>query len=217
MLGKYSRQYIVSHFSEKYNNPLKSFANYVKIYDEYCVKIDKGVCGMAEKWDLYDINREKTGEIMERGEPIPPGRYRLVVHICIFDHDGRMLIQQRQPFKAGWSNLWDVTVGGSAIAGDTSQTAAEREVMEEIGLPISLEDERPRFTVNFDGGFDDFYCIKRDVDINSLTLQYEEVQAVKWAAKEEILSMIDSGVFIPYKKSFIEMVFLFSEQIGTLP
>lgn len=171
---------------------------------------------MAEKWDLYDIDRVKTDEITERGKPIPPNRYHLVIHVCIFGSDGRMLIQQRQPFKDDWSNMWDVTVGGSAIAGDTSQTAAEREVMEEIGLPLSLAGERPRFTVNFDAGFDDFYCIKRDVDINSLTLQYEEVQAVRWATKEEIFSMIDSGEFIPYHKSFIEMVFLFSGQIGTI-
>lgn len=171
---------------------------------------------MAEKWNLYDIDRLKTGELAERGKPIPPDRYHLVVHVCVFGSDGRMLIQQRQPFKEDWSNLWDVTVGGSAIAGDTSRTAAEREVLEEIGLPLSLDGERPRFTVNFDNGFDDFYCIKRDVDINSLTLQYEEVQAVKWATKEEIFALIDNGEFIPYHKSFIEMVFLFSGQIGTI-
>lgn len=171
---------------------------------------------MAEKWNLYDINRVKTGELIERGEPMPPDRYHLVVHVCVFGSDGRMLIQQRQPFKEGWSNLWDVTVGGSAIAGDTSRTAAEREVLEEIGLPLSLDGERPRFTVNFDNGFDDFYCIKRDVDINSLTLQYEEVQTVKWATKEEIFALIDSGEFIPYHKSIIEMVFLFSGQIGAI-
>lgn len=171
---------------------------------------------MAEKWDLYDIERVKTGEITERGKPIPPNRYHLVVHVCIFGSDGRMLIQQRQPFKEDWSDMWDVTVGGSAVAGDTSQTAAEREVMEEIGLPLSLDGERPRITINFDVGFDDFWCVKRDVDLSELKLQYEEVQAVKWATKEEILAMIEGGEFIPYHKSLIEMVFLFSGQIGTI-
>lgn len=170
---------------------------------------------MAEKWDLYDIDRVKTGEIIERGTPVPPDRYHLAVHVCIFGSDGRMLIQQRQPFKEGWSNMWDVTVGGSAISGDTSQTAAEREVMEEIGLPILLDGERPRITINFDGGFDDIWCLKRDVDISSLKLQYEEVQAVRWATKEEILTMIEDGEFIPYHKSLIDLLFLYSEQIGT--
>lgn len=170
---------------------------------------------MAEKWDLYDIDRIKTGDTIERGEQIPPGCFHLAVHVCIFGSDGRMLIQQRQPFKEDWSNMWDVTVGGSAVSGDTSQTAAEREVREEIGLPISLDGERPRITINFDSGFDDVWCLKRDVDISSLKLQYEEVRAVKWATKEEILAMIDSGEFIPYHKSLIDLFFLYSVQIGT--
>ena len=54
-----------------------------------------------ELWDLYDADGEKTGETMRRGDPIPHKRYHLVVHIAIFSPDGRMLIQQRQPFKEG--------------------------------------------------------------------------------------------------------------------
>ena len=38
-------------------------------------------------------------------------------------------------------------------------------------------------------------------------LQYEEVQAVRWASEGEILRMIDDGVFIPYAKSLIELLF----------
>ena len=83
-----------------------------------------------ELFDLYTAEREKTDRKMVRGEPTPEGFYRLVVHVCIFDAQGRMLIQQRQPFKRGWSNLWDITVGGSAIAGDSSRSAAERETRE---------------------------------------------------------------------------------------
>ena len=87
--------------------------------------------------------------------------------------------------------------------------------MEEIGLAISLDGERPRFTVNFDNGFDDFWFVTRDVDISELKLQYEEVKAVKWAAKEEIIEMIESGGFIPYHKSLIDLLFVYSKQIGT--
>lgn len=160
-----------------------------------------------EIWDLYTKDRIKTDKTMIRGTQITSGFYRLVVHICIFNSKGEMLIQQRQPFKAGWSNMWDITVGGSAIVGDSSQSAAEREVYEEIGYKLSLEGIRPALTINFDEGFDDIYLIQEDVDITKLKLQYEEVKAVKWASKEEILSMIDEEIFIPYYKSFIELLF----------
>ena len=160
-----------------------------------------------ELFDLYTADREKTDRTMVRGEPTPEGFYRLVVHVCIFDPEGRMLIQQRQPFKKGWSNLWDITVGGSAIAGDSSRSAAERETREELGLSVDLSDVRPSLTVHWEHGFDDYYLLKQEVDLQALHLQYEEVQAVRWAAKAEILQMIDSGEFIPYEKSLIELLF----------
>ncbi len=160
-----------------------------------------------ELFDLYTPDREKTGRTMVRGEPEPEGLYRLVVHVCIFDPQGRMLIQQRQPFKKGWSNLWDISVGGSAVAGDTSRSAAERETREELGLDIDLSGERPTMTIYWEHGFDDYYVVNQAVDMDSLRLQYEEVQQVRWATLEEILEMIDDGRFIPYKKSLIELLF----------
>ena len=160
-----------------------------------------------ELFDLYTEDRVKTGRTMARGTKVPEGLYRLVVHVCIFDREGRMLIQQRQPFKQGWSNYWDLTVGGCAVAGDTSRTAAEREVREEIGLELDLSDVRPSLTLNFDGGFDDYYVLTQEVDPSALHLQEEEVQAVRWATQEEILRMIDDGLFIPYEKSLIGLLF----------
>lgn len=160
-----------------------------------------------EIWDLYDKDRIKTGETMVRGSQFKENTYHLVVHVCIFNLEGKMLIQQRQPFKDGWPNMWDITVGGSAVSGDTSQLAAEREVYEEIGYKLSLDGIRPSLTINFDKGFDDIYLIQKDVDISNLKLQYEEVQSVKWSSKEEILSMIDEEIFIPYHKSLIDLLF----------
>lgn len=72
-----------------------------------------------ELWDVYDINRNKTNKTMVRGESFAKGNYHLVVHVCVFNSKGEMLIQQRQPFKEGWPNMWDITVGGSATKGDT--------------------------------------------------------------------------------------------------
>lgn len=167
-----------------------------------------------EIWDVYDQDRCLTGKTMIRGDQIETGAYHLVVHVCIFNSNGDMLIQQRQPFKSGWPNMWDLTAGGSAVMGDTSQAAAEREVFEEIGLKIHLEHVRPSLTINFESGFDDIYLVEKDVDINSLNLQYEEVQQVKWASRDEILSMIDSKEFIPFHKSFINLLFDMRKYVG---
>lgn len=169
-----------------------------------------------EYWDIYDINRKKTGKTMVRGDDFPDGAYHLVVHICIFNAEGEMLIQQRQPFKEGWPNMWDISVGGSAIAGDTSQKAAEREVREELGIEIDLKGVRPHLTINFDRGFDDIYLIEKNVDISELRLQPEEVQNVKWAGRKEILSMIEKGEFIPYYPELIKLFFEIRKKYGCI-
>lgn len=169
-----------------------------------------------ELWDVYDINRNKTSKTMVRGEAFEKDNYHLVVHVCIFNSKGEMLVQQRQPFKEGWPNLWDITAGGSAVKGDTSQSAAERELFEEIGLRADFKNIRPHITINFNDGFDDYYLIEREVDINELSLQYEEVQKVKWASREDIFSMIESGEFIPYYQSFIQLLFDNRKQYGCI-
>lgn len=161
-----------------------------------------------ELWDAYDVNRQLKHKDLVRGVPLEKGDYHTVVHICLFNSENKMLIQQRQPFKKGWSNLWDVTCGGSVLKGETSSQGAHRELLEEVGIDYDFTDIRPNFTVNFNDGFDDFYLIEKDIaDISSLKLQYEEVQTVKWASMEEIFQMIDEGAFIPYFKSLIMTAF----------
>ena len=167
-----------------------------------------------ELWDIYDIDRNKLPGEMVRGSDYRPDEYHLVVHICVFGSDGRMLIQKRQPFKQDFSGLWDITVGGSSVKGENSRQAAHRELLEEVGIDYDFTDVRPHFTVNGTHIFDDFYLIEKDVDETSLSLQYEEVEAVKWATEEEILKMIDEKVFIPYEKTLIPLLFALRKHYG---
>lgn len=164
--------------------------------------------------DLYDENRLPLGRTAERGAPKGPGEYRTVVHVCVFDRRGRLLIQRRAPQKFIFPNLWDVSVGGGVDAGETSRRGAEREFREELGVPLDLGGLRPSVTVNFDGGFDDFYILTKDLDPEELTLQKEEVHAARWASLEEILDMLKDGTFIPYPEGFLRFLFDMREQFG---
>lgn len=168
-----------------------------------------------EIWDIYDRERKRSGKQIKRGEVLEEGDYHLVIHVCLFNRRGEMLIQQRQPDKEDWKNMWDLTVGGSAIAGENSQQAAEREVQEEIGYSLNLKDKRPSLTINFDRGFDDYYLLERDIIIHELPLPTEEVKQVKWATKNEIIEMISSGIFIPYHQPLIELLFAMKNKMGS--
>ena len=54
-----------------------------------------------------------------------------------------------------------------------------------------------------------------DVDLDTLALQYEEVEKVSWASREEIHKMIDRKEFISYDKSIIDMMFFFRDHSDT--
>lgn len=170
-----------------------------------------------EHWDIYDENRNKTGRTVQRGsgEMLKKGEYHMVVHICLFNSEGKMLVQQRQPFKDDWRNMWDVTVGGSAVTGDTSLSAALRETREEIGLSLAPADFRRAATIYDEHVMDDYYIVNKELSVSSLKLQTEEVKAVKWADCGEIEEMIEKGEFIPYHRDFINLLFYMSSHTGT--
>lgn len=159
-----------------------------------------------ELFDLYDVNRKPLGKTMERGGAQPQGAYRLVVHICIFSTDGKMLCQRRVSNKKVYPDLWDLSCGGCVDAGETSVRGAIREAKEELGIELPA-DVVPALTVYFNYGFDDVYCVTTDVDERDLTLQVEEVAEVKWLSKEQITAMLDENKFIPYDKSYIDYLF----------
>ena len=162
---------------------------------------------MAEEiWDIYDANRCRTGRTVVREKAWGFEKYHLIIHVCVFHPDGRMLIQKRAHRKAAWPDLWDVSAGGSALAGEDSWQAAEREVLEEIGLKLNLRDVRPHLSINYERGFDDFYTVIQDVNPDQLVLQTEEVAEVRWATLEEVRRMERDHTFVPYFPGLIELM-----------
>ena len=160
-----------------------------------------------ELWDVYDEERRLTGRTMVRDEAYPEDGYHLVVHACVFNSRGEMLLQRRHPEKDGWPGMWDITMGGSAVAGDDSRRAAERELMEEMGIRADFSGVRPVLTKNAPHIFDDYYFLQRDIPLEQLRLQPEEVCDAKWADEAEALRLLDAGEFIPYHKSFISLLY----------
>lgn len=52
-----------------------------------------------ETWDVYDKDRKLTDKQMNRGDTFGQDAYHLVIHVCLFNQLGEMLIQQRHPNK----------------------------------------------------------------------------------------------------------------------
>ena len=163
--------------------------------------------------DLYDWDRNKTKKTMVRGTPVPEKLCRMVMHICLFNKKGQMLIQQRSATCTN-PNLWDLTLGGNVRSGENTRQAATREFKEELGIEFDFNNVRPHLTINFNNGFDDYFLIEKDVKLKDVKFTDHEVQKVKWASKEEVLELIASGKFIPYEPSAVAALFDLRKHYG---
>jgi len=142
-----------------------------------------------EIWDLYDENRQLTGETAVRGQALPRGRYHLVVDALFLNSKGETLLQRRAKEKDILPDIWSVT-GGSALAGETSREACLRETEEEMGFvpdmehaKILLTEKREKTEAPF---FRDLWLIHQDVPLEKMAWQPGEVQDGMWILPEKI-------------------------------
>lgn len=155
-----------------------------------------------EKIDVLDQNGNKTGEVVSREEVHKLGLWHKCVHIWLINGKGEVLLQKRSKKKATHPNMWTTATSGHLSAGDSSIEGAIRELGEEIGLEAKESELKYLFTVKESGvnknperkiiekEFTDVYLIKKDIDIDELKLQEEEVSEVKWFSYEEFKKMV---------------------------
>ena len=146
-----------------------------------------------EKRDLYDINRNLTGETIYKGDSIPDGKFILVVLSFIQNSKDEFLIQKRSVQKGGKY----ASTGGHAKTGETSIQAMMTEINEELSLNANEDELHLVYSGREDEDkiFFDLYYMKKDFSTNSLILQKEEVESVKWMTVNEIKQLISTNEF----------------------
>ncbi len=156
---------------------------------------------MAELWDLYDADGQKTGRFHERGKPLPPGGYHIIIHVWIRSREGNYLMSRRHPLKS-YPLLWECT-GGSVLAGEDSLTGAMREVREELGVVLDQE-KGGLFKAERQDNYQVFYNVYLfQLDENTpLHLQEDEVVDARWMSPEEIRQLAKAGELMPMLKYY---------------
>ena len=158
-----------------------------------------------EKWEILDADGLPTGRTIVRGEPLRAGDYHLVEHIWIVDSKGRLLIQQRNHNLRIMAGVWAAN-SGSAIAGEDSESAARRELFEELGIRTSPGELVYGGRMRRRSSFTDLWILYRDIDSTALRLQAEEVAATKWVTVEELIEMLHNRSFHHYGSAYFQFV-----------
>ncbi len=159
--------------------------------------------------DIFDSSMKTIRSNFKRGERIPTGGYYLVTEVWTVTNDGHILVTLRSPEKKSEPNKWENT-GGAVMTGESSKTAAVRELNEETGISISEYELVHISTHKGYNLFVDTFFLRKDVDLKCIRLQKGETVDAKLVEYEELKRMIDEGVFsasIAERLSFIQDAF----------
>ena len=156
---------------------------------------------MEEEIDVLNELGEFTGKVATRDECHQKGLWHRAVYAFIIDKKGKVLLQKRSANKKMWPNMWDVTVGGHVDSNEFGRQALIREVKEELGIDIKDEDIKYLIgstSINkkeniIDKHYNECYLITKEIDIEKIDLQKEEVSEVKYFTKKEILERINNN------------------------
>lgn len=163
------------------------------------------VTGMEEMFDVYDIHRNRTGKILPRTQKREKGEFILVVHLLLFNEKGELLIQKRITDKSTWPDMWDISLGGHAQAGESSMEAVMREAQEELHISLDFSDTAPVFSYRSQRVHNDYWFAQVNTSDVEIRLQPEEVADAKWVNRTEWENMIADRMVIPY--SFQNVLF----------
>ena len=156
---------------------------------------------MKEKFDVLTELGEFTNKVATRDDCHEKGLWHRGVYAFIIDKNLNVLLQKRSADKKLWPNKWDVTLGGHVLSGEFGRQALIRECKDELG--INITDDEIKYIVSttsvynkngyINNHFDECYIITKDIDLNNLVLQAEEVCDAKYFPKDEILERINNN------------------------
>ena len=167
--------------------------------------------------DVCDENGIPTGEIVERQVAHKDGINHRTAHVWvvrIFNGEPQVLLQKRAMNKDSFPGKFDTSSAGHIQAGDEPLESAIRELEEELGIKASGHELEHigKFHIEFDKVFNGrmfkdretayVYVYRKNVDIEKLVLQEEEITKVQWfdvRKLDELLKNRDDRFCVPRK------------------
>jgi len=151
-----------------------------------------------EYLDIVDEKNNPTGQKVLRAEAHQKGLWHRTIHLYVLRRrNGRteFLIHLRSANKDRNPNKWAISFGGHIAAGGTVEDTLVREAMEEIGLPIRLQDvvSAPVRTHDDFPNREFIYPFFIEIEGDQKFIFHDgEVQKAEWMPLEEIRKSMET-------------------------
>lgn len=149
-----------------------------------------------EYLQIFDNKKRPINEKIERRfkRSLKNGKRYMVTLIFIKNSKDEFLVQLTSKQK---KNVYAIT-GGHVTYGDDSIKTAIKETKEEVGINLSKEELNYVGTTIEEKCFCDIYYVNKDIPIDNMNLQYDEVESVYWLTLKQIKNLIDNHKFREY-------------------
>ena len=147
--------------------------------------------------EIVDENGNFTGQVMDKEEAHDKNLLHNELGIFIINDKKEILLQKRSANKRFNPNKWGLCAG-HVDAYETLEEAALREIKEEMGLDVSIEElipygEKEVTIKDSNSHITYFYYVKCNKKEDEFIIQEEELSEVKWFNIDEIIMMIKEG------------------------
>ena len=144
--------------------------------------------------DIFDVVNEHDEIIDQQPRSVVHAqrlRHR-AAHVLVFNQAGEAFLQLRSKRKDNHPGVWDNACSGHVDAGESYAVAAERELMEEIGLLVDNPlEELFMLEAGPETGME-FVTVFMTEDEGPFELNAEEIDAGRWATPTEIQTAIQT-------------------------
>ncbi|CDZ74691.1 MutT/NUDIX family protein [Peptoniphilus sp. ING2-D1G] len=154
---------------------------------------------MGEYWDIYNKKGKKRNKVIKKGKILKNGEYHLVVEGWVRCEKNKFLLQKRSANKKLFPNMWYCSVGGSVHAQEEPLHALIRESLEELSLDISKAPIKLKRIIIEGHTIFYIYLIDKNINIDDLVLQKEEVSEVMIADLDKIRQLVSQGKMVNLK------------------
>lgn len=146
---------------------------------------------LEELVDVYDKNKHLTKKVIKRKDfnLLDDDEYIITVHCFIINSSNQILLTQRSLTK-NRGGKWEETHGGLR-SGESSILGIQRELKEEIGIDVQLNELELVKTLKRKNKFRDIYILKKDIALDSIKYNDGEVMDCKYVTLEQFKMMIE--------------------------